>query len=112
MVGLFGVVSFSVNRRVREIAIRMALGASRPAVLQLVLRDALRLITLGMVVGLALASLVMTPLAAFLVAGVSSLDPASFAAATGLLALGAVLAIWAPLRRAFATAPGQILKLD
>ena len=112
MVGLFGVLSFAVSRRTAEIAIRMTLGASRRAVLGLVIEDAGRLVGAGVVVGLLLAWLVSAPLAAFLVAGVSPSDPWSFAGAAALLGFAALAAIWAPAWRAMAIAPSRALKLD
>lgn len=112
MVGLFGVVSFAVSRRTAEIAIRMALGASRQAVLRLVLKDTGRLIGAGALVGLLLAWLVTMPLSAFLVAGVSPADPLAFAGATFLLTLASIAAIWRPATRATRIAPMTALKLE
>jgi putative ABC transport system permease protein len=112
MVGLFGVVSFAVSRRTSEIAIRMALGASRHAVLSLVLRSAGGLIASGLVAGLAIASLMTGPLAAFLVSGVSPTDPWSFGGAALLLLLASVAAIWGPALKAIGVAPATALKID
>ncbi len=79
-VGLYGVVAFNVGRRTGEVAVRMALGASRRAVLRLVLVDTAWLAGFGIVAGLVLA-LVATPLlSSFLVAELSANDPVSFAA--------------------------------
>ena len=112
MVGLFGVVSFTVTRRTAEIAIRMTLGASRKTVLLLVLRDASRLILSGAIVGLALAWIVTTPLSAFLVSGVPPGDPWSFGGAIVLLVAASLAAIWRPAMRAIGIEPWKALKSD
>ncbi|HUR20183.1 MAG TPA: ADOP family duplicated permease [Vicinamibacterales bacterium] len=112
MIGLFGIVSFTVSRRTAEIAIRMTLGASRKTVLLLVLRDAGRLILGGAIVGLVLAFLVTMPLSAFLVSGVTTADPWSFGGATVLLLTASVAAIWRPAMRAVGTEPWKALKTD
>jgi putative ABC transport system permease protein len=112
MVGLFGIVSFAVSRRTAEIAIRMALGASRQDVVRLVLADAGRLIAGGLAAGLALAWLITGPLSAFLVAGVSPSDGVSFLGAASVLTLACLGAVWAPCRRAIRIAPAAALKME
>jgi hypothetical protein len=112
MVGLFGIVSFTVSRRTAEIAIRSTLGASPRAVLLLVVRDAVRLIAVGVIAALGLAWLIVTPLSAFLVAGVSPAAPSTLAAAVVLLGLASVLAIWNPVRRALRVDASAALRLE
>lgn len=112
MVGLFGVVSFTVSRRTAEIAIRMTLGASRKTVLLLVLRDAGRLILGGAIAGLVMAWIVTTPLSTFLVSGVTTADPWSFGGATLLLMSASIAAIWRPAMRAIGIEPWKALKAD
>jgi len=112
MVGLYGVVSFAVSRRTSEIAIRMALGASRQSVVRLVLEDAGRLVVAGLAVGLALAWLITGPLSAFLVSGVSASDTVSFAGAATVLTSACVAAIWPACRRAMRIAPAAALKVE
>lgn len=112
MVGLFGVVSYTVSRRTPEIAIRMTLGASRKSVLLLVLRGAGRLILGGVIAGVVMAFVVTTPLSAFLVAGVPTWDPWSFLGAIVLLAGAAIAAVWRPALRAAGIEPWTALKGD
>ena len=112
MVGLFGVVSFTVSRRAAEIAIRMSLGASARAVVALVVGDAARLIGAGLVGGLLIAWLITAPLTAFLVAGVSPSDPSSVLGAAMLLAAASLAAVWAPIRRALGISASTALRLE
>ena len=112
MIGLFGMISFAASRRAREIAIRMSLGASRPNVIRLVLREALAIAGVGMALGMIAATAVSRPLSAFLVDGLSALDPLSYAVTGGVLGVVAVAAGWIPAWRASRIDPMVVLRRD
>jgi predicted permease len=112
MVGLYGVIAFAVSRRTSEIGIRIALGASSRNVMRLVLSDSVLLVGAGLLIGLAAAFFVTTPLAAFLVAELPSRDPVSFSASALLLLLTSIAASWAPARRATRIAPASALRAE
>ena len=97
--GLYGVVAYSASRRRNEVAIRLALGASRAGVLRLMLHDLEALVMLGVPLGLA-ASWACGRLVRSMLFGVTPGDPATLAAATGVLAAAAFLAGYLPARRA------------
>ena len=97
--GLFGVLAHSVSRRTQELGIRMALGALPRDLLAMVLGEGARLTIVGIVAGLA-AAVVLTRAMASLLFGVSTLDPAVYAAISVLLSLVAMLASYLPARRA------------
>jgi macrolide transport system ATP-binding/permease protein len=108
-VGIYGVTSFAVAQRAREIGIRMALGARRNDVLAMVLGQGMTVVGLGLVVGLAVAFGV-TRFAAGLLFGVSPTDPVAFGATSLLLAGVALAANFLPARRATAVDPVTVLK--
>ena len=97
-IGIYGVISYSVAQRAREIGIRMALGAQWGDVLWLVLAQGGKISAAGIAIGSA-ASLVLTRLMAKLLYGVSAMDPATFAAVAFVLALIAMVASFIPARR-------------
>ena len=109
--GLYGLTAFSVAQRAREIAVRIALGATRHSVLSLVLRQSGRLAAIGTVIGLALAAGVSQLLGSLLV-GIGPVDPIAFGAATAVLIVVLLVATWAPARRAAGMDPMRALRAE
>jgi putative ABC transport system permease protein len=108
-VGIYGVLSYTVRRRVREIGIRMALGASHSDVLRLVVTDGMKPILLGVGLGLA-AALALSRVVASLIFGVRATDPLTFAAVALLLVAVGLLATVIPAYRATRVEPVSILR--
>ncbi|HZE13041.1 MAG TPA: ABC transporter permease, partial [Chthoniobacterales bacterium] len=103
-IGLYGVISYSVAQRTRELGIRIALGAQRSDVLRLILRQGMTLVAAGVIFGVA-ASLGLTRLIATLLYGISASDPITFFLLSAALVLVAFIACWLPARRASAVDP-------
>ncbi len=109
--GLYGVISYNVTQRTRELGIRAALGASRPQILAMVIKQAMRLVALGAIVGFVVALSLARLLSAQLF-HVSTLDPATFAWTALALALAALLAACIPAWRATRVDPMQALRAE
>ena len=110
-IGLYGVVSYGVAQRTRELGVRLALGAQPRDVLRLVLGSGLTLVAIGAAAGLA-AAFAVTRVLGTLVYGVSHVDPLSFGGATLLLVAVALLAHWVPVRRALRIDPATTLRAE
>lgn len=108
-IGIFGVMSYAVTQRTREIGIRMALGANAAGIFRLIVGHGLTLMAIGLGIGLAVA-VAGTRLLAILLFGVSATDPLTFAVIALLLALVALLACWIPARRAMKVDPMEALR--
>lgn len=109
MVGVYGVVSFSIAQRTREIGVRMALGAQPRSILKMVLGRGLALAAAGLLAGL-IAAFWLTRLLRVLLAGVAPADPPTFAVIPLLLLLAALAACWVPARRAARIEPVEALR--
>jgi macrolide transport system ATP-binding/permease protein len=109
VVGLYGVIAYSVSQRTREIGVRMALGAQRSAIAGMVLREALRLIGVGIGGGV-LGSLATAGLLRPLLFGVRPWDSTTLAGVAVLLGLAAMLASYLPARRAASVNPVEALR--
>ncbi|MBA2269231.1 MAG: ABC transporter permease [Chthoniobacterales bacterium] len=111
VVGLYGVRAYSVARRTREIGIRMALGARRSAVQNMILREGAAMLAAGLVLGLLLASVTGKLLSSMLYE-VSALDPVAFTVAPLVLLAVGLLATWLPARRATRISPTVALRTE
>jgi len=109
--GVFGVISYNVRQRTREIGVRMALGANRSAVLRMFLKRAMSQIVVGLVAGLVLA-LISGRLLAGVLYGVTPSDPIALTAAVAVLALVALLAALLPARKATLVDPVIALRYE
>lgn len=110
-IGIYGVMAYSVNQRTHEIGIRMALGAQPGKILQLVIRQALILVSLGVAIGLA-GALALTRAMTSLLFGVSATDRFTFLFTPLLLGVVAMLASYLPARRAAKVEPMIALRCD
>ncbi len=111
-IGLSGTMAYTVARRIPEIGVRMALGATRRDVLRLVLREAIALVGAGAIIGMVVALIVTRPLAIFLVSGLAASDPITFALVLAVLTLTAAVASWGPVRRAARVEPVTALRYE
>ncbi len=111
VVGIYGVLSFSISRRTREMGIRLALGADRQHVFLLVVRDGMLLVILGILIGLGTALATARSLAAFLY-GVSARDVPTFVGTVGILCAVALIACAIPARRAIGVNPITALRQE
>jgi putative ABC transport system permease protein len=109
VIGIYGVISYSVNQRTHEIGIRMALGAQRADVIRRVLRQGVVLTGLGIAIG-TLGSVAMARGMSTVLHEVSPTDPLTFVAVAVILATVAVLGSWLPARRAAAVDPVVALR--
>ena len=111
MIGLYGLISYSVSQRTRELGIRIALGAQERDVLRLIMGQGARLALVGVAVGI-VAGLGLTQLMRSLLFGVSAADPLTFAAVAVALTIVAVAACYVPARRAMMTNPIVALRYE
>jgi ABC-type antimicrobial peptide transport system permease subunit len=111
VIGIYGVLSYVVGQRTKEIGVRMALGAQRRAVLELVLRQGAAIVAIGVVSGVASAALLTRYLEAMLF-GITALDAATFAGVAAAFAAVAMLAAYLPARRATSIDPLEALRHD
>ncbi|HSC29306.1 MAG TPA: FtsX-like permease family protein, partial [Vicinamibacterales bacterium] len=110
-VGLYGVIAYAVATRMREIGVRVALGARPGHIVRLVLGEGLLVTSAGVAFGLALAAAAARTLESLLF-GVTASDPTTYAVVPALLALVALLAALAPARRALRVQPTTVLRQE
>ena len=111
VVGLYGVMMYSVARRTREIGVRLALGAARSGVQAMVLRQAIVLLAIGTAIGLG-ATLFLAPVLHSMLYGVSGRNPAVLVLVCAVVAVAGVLAAWLPALRASGIQPMEALRAD
>jgi putative ABC transport system permease protein len=111
LVGIYGVIAYSVAERTREIGVRMALGAQRGEVVRMVVREGMAMAFAGMAAGLA-GAWGLTRLIGSLLYDVKANDLATFAAVAGALAVTAMLACWVPALKAARVDPMVALRYE
>jgi predicted permease len=111
VIGIYGVIAYSVGRRTRELGIRMALGANRRDLLRLVIGEGLALTAAGLAIG-AIGAAVLTRYLASLLFEIGRLDPATYAVVAATLLLAGLLACWIPARRAAHVDPLTALRSE
>ena len=109
--GIYGVLGFLVSRRTREIGVRIALGATRQAIVAMVLANVMRWLAAGMLLGLIL-SIVLSRALNSMLYGLAAYDPVAWTCAAAVLVLTAVFAAWQPARRAARVDPVEALRHD
>jgi len=110
-IGIYGVMSYTVSRRTQEMGVRMALGAPRPAVLKMIVREGMILASIGIAAGLG-AALALTRLMSNLLYAVRPSDPSTLAAVSLLLLCVSLLACYVPARRATKVDPLVALRYE
>jgi ABC-type antimicrobial peptide transport system permease subunit len=110
VIGLYGVVSYAVGRRIHEIGLRMALGASRGSVFRMIYRQSVFIIAIGLGFGLVIALLVVRAVRGFVT--VSVWDPATYIVVAAVLAMAALASCYFPARYAMAVEPMVALRED
>lgn len=110
VIGLYGVISYAVSQRVHEIGLRMALGATRGSVFGMIYRQSMRIVAIGLGVGLALALLVARAVGSLIL--VKAWDPTTFAVVLSALVLASLASCYLPARRAMAVEPMVALRQD
>ncbi len=110
-IGIYGLMAYSVQQRIQEIGIRMAMGADRTRIRNLVVWQGMRLALVGVVIGLG-ASFALTRLIAKMLFGVKSWDPTVFVIVPVILAIVALMAVWMPAHRAAQLDPMQALRTE
>jgi putative ABC transport system permease protein len=111
VLGVYGVVSYAVARRTREVGIRIAVGAQPGAVVRLLMREGITLVVIGAAIGLVLG-LVVSRLLQTLLFGVEPADPLTFIGAPLLLLTVGAIASLLPARRASRVDPARVLKVE
>jgi ABC-type antimicrobial peptide transport system permease subunit len=111
MIGIYGVIAYSVAQRAKEVGIRRSLGAQNQDILQLILGKGLALAMTGAALGVA-AAVALTRLLQSLLFEISATDPATFLAVTLLLVCAALLASYLPARRAVRLEPSEVLRSE
>jgi putative ABC transport system permease protein len=111
VVGVYGVMAYGVQLRRREIGIRLALGATRERVLAMILSDGLRMVGVGIALGI-ITALSLTRVLQTLLYGVSPRDPVTFVVVPGVLIVAAALACLLPARKAAAVNPVETMRTE
>jgi putative ABC transport system permease protein len=111
LVGVFGVISFTVSQRTQEIGIRMAMGAGQGSILKMILRQGILIVFAGLAAGVLLA-LGMASLVGNFVSGISPYDPLTYISVSAMLVLVALFACYVPARRATRVDPMIALRYE